>query len=360
MKVLHIGATIGLIGGGQLASMMSIAAARLGFRTVVLSPEKNCSAARTTNEHIVAAYDNHAALEHLAQLCDVITYEFENIPITTLDYLALNTTVAPPPFALAVAQNRFIEKKFLGECGIATAPWWFIEDRETLDAALIACGGKGILKSCFFGYDGKGQVHITKNSEDTIRMALETIGHVPAILEGFVDFSKEISVIAARGRLKDVVFFDVPENIHQAGILRTSIVPAAVSPEVIKTAREITATILHTLNYIGVIAVEFFVKADGSIFANEFAPRVHNSGHWTEATCIISQFEQHIRAIAGWSLGIPLRHSDCIMENIIGDDINKTPEILQQPGTFIHLYGKEEIRLGRKMGHIIHITHTQE
>lgn len=355
MKTLQPGATIGLIGGGQLARMMAIAAARLGFRTVVLAPEQDCIAAQTASSQIVAAYEDHTALDRLAESCDVITYEFENIPVASVDYLAAKTVIMPQPAALEIAQDRFLEKKFLNECDIATAPWHLVEDQQTLIAALAACGGSGILKTCRFGYDGKGQIHIAEQSEDAACAALEAIDHVPAILEGFVDFSREISVIAARGYSGDLVFFDIPENVHQDGILRTSTVPAMISAETAQAVQDATKTILHALNYIGIIAVEFFVTADGAVIANEFASRVHNSGHWTEAACVISQFEQHIRAVAGLPLGVPMRHSDCVMENLIGDDIKKVPELLQEPGAFVHLYGKSDVRKGRKIGHIIHL-----
>jgi 5-(carboxyamino)imidazole ribonucleotide synthase len=225
-----------------------------------------------------------------------------------------------------------------------------------LIAALTACGGDGLLKTRRFGYDGKGQVRVTGQNRNIARRALDRIDHVPAILEGIVDFSKEISMIAARGYMGDIVFFDIPENFHKYGILQRSVVPANLSSKTVRVVQEITRTILQALHYVGVIAVEFFVDSKECVYVNEFAPRVHNSGHWTEAACVVSQFEQHIRAIAGWPLGSPLRHSDCVMQNLIGNDIMEIPRLLEESGTFVHHYGKEELRSGRKMGHVIYLS----
>ncbi|AQS42325.1 MAG: Phosphoribosylaminoimidazole carboxylase ATPase subunit [Candidatus Tokpelaia hoelldobleri] len=352
MKTLAAGAVIGIIGGGQLARMMAMAAARLGFKTIVLSPEENCPAAQTANRHIIADYADHEALDALAAACDVITYEFENIPATAMDYLAQQAVVHPSPAALEIAQDRFNEKQFLHETGIATAPWRPVHDRETLIAALAACGGSGILKTRRFGYDGKGQVRLQSIDEETANAALAAINHAPAIMEGVVDFAFEISVIAARDMTGHVAFFDIPQNSHEDGILRRSIVPAALDTATVQAAQAAVQAIAHALNYTGVMAVEFFVGKDGALYANEIAPRVHNSGHWTEAACVISQFEQHIRAISGLPLGNPQRHHDCEMENLIGHDVEKLPALLAEPDIFVHLYGKNQVREGRKMGHI--------
>lgn len=356
MKRLEPDDTIGFIGGGQLARMMAITAARLGFHTIVLEPTPNCPASQTANRQIVANYDDKEALDELAKSSNVITYEFENVPAAALDRLAKKALVLPRPDALEVSQDRFTEKKFLNESKIKTAPWYLVDNRQMLIAGLANVGGKGILKSRRFGYDGKGQVRLDNPTEDAIDQALADLGNAPAILEGFVPFTKEISVIAARDYSGHVVFYDCPENVHRNGILRTSTVPAAISEATSHAAKEATETILHELDYIGVIGVEFFVLEDGSVIANELAPRVHNSGHWTEAACLVSQFEQHIRAIASLPLGSTKRHSNCVMENLIGDDINRLPELLTEPQTFIELYGKAEVRRGRKMGHIIRLT----
>ncbi|WP_297327009.1 5-(carboxyamino)imidazole ribonucleotide synthase [uncultured Bartonella sp.] len=356
MKRLEPGNTIGFIGGGQLARMMAIAAARLGFHTIVLEPTPNCPASQTANRQIVANYDDEKALDELARTSDVITYEFENVPAAALDRLAKKALILPRPNALEVSQDRFTEKKFLNESGIKTAPWYLVDNRQMLIAGLVNIGGKGILKSRRMGYDGKGQVRLDSPTENAIDQALADLGNAPAILEGFVPFTKEISVIAARDYDGHVVFYGCPENVHRNGILRTSTVPATISEATGLAAKKATETILHELDYIGVIGVEFFVLEDGSVIANELAPRVHNSGHWTEVACLVSQFEQHIRAIAGLPLGSTKRHSNCVMENLIGNDISHLPELLAEPQTFIDLYGKAEVRSGRKMGHIIRLA----
>ncbi|MHC5305879.1 5-(carboxyamino)imidazole ribonucleotide synthase [Bartonella sp. LJL80] len=356
MKRLEPGATIGIIGGGQLARMMAMAAARLGFKTVILEPQVDCPAAQTANRHIVAAYDDNEALDALAKACDVITYEFENVPAAAMDRLAEKATIHPQPAALEISQDRFLEKKFLNESGIETAPWHLVDDRPSLIAGLAAIGGKGILKTRRLGYDGKGQIRLDQPDEAGIDQALSEIGDVPAILEGFVDFTKEISVIAARNQQKQVIFYDCPENVHRDGILRSSTVPASIDVNTSKAAQKAAEIVLHELDYVGVIGMEFFVLADGSIIANEFAPRVHNSGHWTEAACLISQFEQHIRAVSGLPLADAKRHSNCVMENLIGDDVDRLTDLLREPQTLIHLYGKSDVRPGRKMGHATRLT----
>lgn len=358
-QALKPGSTIGIIGGGQLGRMLAMAAARLGFRTVILEPQADCPAAQSANHQIVAAYDDPAALAELGHLSDVITYEFENVPVHAADKLAETALVLPPPAALEISQDRFNEKKFLNDSGIATAPWRVVDDHETLIAALGALGGRGILKTRRLGYDGKGQVRLNSIDENEAQAALEAIGNAPAILEGFIAFEREISVIAARDRNGNVAFFDIAENVHKDGILSTSTIPANISDATALGARTAAEKLLHALDYVGVLGLEFFVLPDGSLLANEFAPRVHNSGHWTEAACAISQFEQHIRAVAGLPLGDTERHSDCVMENLIGDDVDSVPAILTEKNAVLHLYGKAEARPGRKMGHVTHIKPRQ-
>ncbi|MBV2144756.1 5-(carboxyamino)imidazole ribonucleotide synthase [Falsochrobactrum sp. TDYN1] len=355
-NALKPGSTIGIIGGGQLGRMLAMAAARLGYRTVILEPQPDCPAAQAANRQIVAAYDDPAALDELAAACDVITYEFENVPVKAADRLAETATVLPPPAALEISQDRFTEKQFLNESGIKTAPWHLVDDEESLIAALGALNERGILKTRRLGYDGKGQVRLTSLDETQARDALEAINLAPAILEGFVAFEREVSVIAARDRSGNVAIFDIAENVHKDGILATSTVPASISAQTAETARKAAEKLLHALDYVGVLGLEFFVLEDGTLLANEFAPRVHNSGHWTEAACAISQFEQHIRAVAGLPLGNTDRHSDCVMENLISTDVEKVPAILSQPNAVLHLYGKSEARPGRKMGHVTHIA----
>ncbi|MFK4825306.1 5-(carboxyamino)imidazole ribonucleotide synthase [Paenochrobactrum sp. BZR 588] len=358
-KMLKAGSTIGIIGGGQLGRMLAIAAARLSFRTIILEPQADCPASQTANRQIVAAYDDKAALAELVEACDVITYEFENVSIEAVQELAEKIGVYPPPAALEISQDRFTEKQFLNESGIATAPWRLVDDAEMLVSALAALGGQGILKTRRFGYDGKGQVRLTpenSNSADKVDAALNEIAHAPAILEGLMSFEREISVIAARGRNGEVALFDIAENVHKNGILDTSTVPANISAKTAYEAQIAAEKLLHALDYVGVLGLEFFVMPDGTLVANEFAPRVHNSGHWTEAANPVSQFEQHIRAVAGLPLGDSTRHSDCRMVNLIGDDVLQVEAILTEPHAMLHLYGKAEARAGRKMGHVTYVS----
>ncbi|ENQ83153.1 5-(carboxyamino)imidazole ribonucleotide synthase [Brucella melitensis] len=352
---LKPGSTIGIIGGGQLGRMLAMAAARFGYETIILEPQAGCPAAQVANRQIVAAYDDPKALAELAAASDVITYEFENVPVSAADKLAETALVLPPPAALEISQDRFTEKQFLNESGIETAPWRLVDDEETLIAALGALGERGILKTRRLGYDGKGQVRLASLDETQACNAFAAINKAPAILEGFVEFEREVSVIAARDRSGNVAIFDLAENVHKDGILATSTVPAAISVQTAEAARTAAEKLLHALDYVGVLGLEFFVLKDGTLLANEFAPRVHNSGHWTEAACAISQFEQHIRAVAGLPLGNTDRHSDCVMENLIGDDIEKVPAILCEKNAVLHLYGKKEARAGRKIGHVTRI-----
>lgn len=351
---LPFGATIGIIGGGQLGRMLASSAARLGFRTLVLDPDPDCPAAQVASDLVRGAYDDTAALRTLAERSDVVTYEFENVPVAPLRSLGTAKSIHPPIEALEVAQDRVVEKAFLNGIGIATAPWRAIDDPQELDHALLDLGGDCILKTRRLGYDGKGQATITEGSpHDDV---FESLGSVPSILEKKVPFEREISVIAARGKDGAFAAFDPAENVHRMGILSRSTVPAAVPDTVWDQAVATARTILDRLAYVGVIGVEFFVGTDGGLLVNEIAPRVHNSGHWTEAACTISQFEQHIRAVAGLPLGSPERHSDCVMENLIGADVERAGTLLAEPHTLLTLYGKREARAGRKMGHATRLT----
>ncbi|SCB12053.1 5-(carboxyamino)imidazole ribonucleotide synthase [Rhizobium hainanense] len=343
--------TIGIIGGGQLGRMLAMAAARLNFRTVILEPQVDCPAAHVANAQIVAAYDDAAALAELAKRCDVVTYEFENVPVAAAEDLALQVTVYPPPKALEMAQDRLTEKSFINGCSIPTARFHAVDSQADLETALADFGGQGVLKTRRLGYDGKGQ-RVYRSAADSAEGGYAALGSVPLILESFVSFEREISIIAARGSDGKVACYDPAENVHRNGILHTSTLPASISEQTAAEARKAAEKILTALGYVGVIGIEFFVLADGSLIANEMAPRVHNSGHWTEAACVISQFEQHIRAVAGLPLGNPDRHSDCVMTNLIGDDILALPEWLRLDDTLVHLYGKTEARSGRKMGHV--------
>jgi 5-(carboxyamino)imidazole ribonucleotide synthase len=351
MSGLAPGATIGIIGGGQLGRMLSMAAARLGYRTVILEPQQDCPAAQVANRQIVAAYDDPVALDQLARAAAVVTYEFENVPVAAAERLAGTVAVYPPPRALEVAQDRLAEKRFLNDVGIPTARYFAVDNGDDIAAALGTLGGSGVLKTRRLGYDGKGQVVFRSAAGGDLAGAYAAMGSVPLILEALVPFDCEISVIAARSGDGSVAAYDPVENVHRGGILHSSTVPAAISPETAARARDAAFAVLGALDYVGVIGVEFFVLADGSLVANEMAPRVHNSGHWTEAACAVSQFEQHIRAVAGLPLGGTRRHSDCVMQNLIGEDVLRAPALLAEPGLMLHLYGKAEARPGRKMGH---------
>jgi len=345
------GSTIGIIGGGQLGRMLAMAAARLGYRTIVLEPQADCPAAQVANRQIVAAYDDTNALEQLATASDVVTYEFENVPVGAAEMLVARVPVYPPARALEVAQDRVTEKNFLNGIGIPTAEFRPVDNDDQLTEALRTFKGSGVLKTRRMGYDGKGQRVFRNMEAGGFAGTCEAMGNVPLVLESLVAFEREISVIAARGLDGSVAAYDPAENVHREGILRTSTLPAAIGPATAAAAKDAASKILSALDYVGVVGVEFFVLADGSLLANELAPRVHNSGHWTEAACVISQFEQHIRAVAGLPLGSPARHFDCVMENLIGNDMLKVPALLAEPDLMLHLYGKAESRPGRKMGH---------
>ncbi|MEX3010358.1 5-(carboxyamino)imidazole ribonucleotide synthase [Hoeflea sp. TYP-13] len=344
------GRTIGIVGGGQLGRMLAMAAARLGFHTIILEPEDKCPAAQVAGSQITAAYDDPDALDTLAVLSDIITYEFENVPVDAARVLADKKPVFPPPRALEVSQDRLLEKQFLRDCGIKTADFVAVDSQQEIDDALAQMGGKAVLKTRRLGYDGKGQKVFDQPGQDTDHSFSE-LGSVPLILESLVPFVAEISVIAVRSPDGEVMSYDPAQNHHKGGILRRSVVPADVPQSSIDAAKKAADTILKRLDYVGVVGVEFFVNSDGEVLANELAPRVHNSGHWTEAACVVSQFEQHIRAICGLPLADCARHSDCEMYNIIGDEVSQLPALLKQADTVVHLYGKAEVRPGRKMGH---------
>ena len=349
---LATGATIGILGGGQLGRMLSVAASRLGLRTHIFEPGANPPAADVAHAVTTANYDDTDALRAFAASVDVITYEFENIPTAALDTLEEHCSIRPGRAALATSQDRLTEKEFLQGLGLQVAPFAKVENAADLDAAVADIGTPAILKTRRFGYDGKGQARIMDRGDAAA--ALADMAGAPAVLEGFVDFSLEVSVIGARGADGAVSCFDPGENIHRDGILHSTTVPAALSPSQRTDAVLIAARILNALDYIGVMGVELFVTRDGLI-VNEIAPRVHNSGHWTQNGCLIDQFEQHIRAVAGWPLGDGLRHSNVVMENLIGDDMDRVPAIAAT-NTALHLYGKSEVKKGRKMGHLNKIT----
>ncbi len=348
-SALPSGATIGILGGGQLGRMLSVAASRLGFKTHIFEPLANPPAGDVAHQVTTAGYDDSAALTAFAQSVDVITYEFENIPTSALDLLESIAPVRPARRALAVSQDRIIEKRFLNELGLITAPWAEVTDAASLEAAIASVGTPAILKTTRLGYDGKGQARIM--APDQAAAALASMAGATCVLEGFVDFTREISVIAARGVTGEVACYDPGENVHKNGILHTTTVPAQISEAQRTDAVLIAAKILNALDYVGVMGVELFVTPKG-LLVNEIAPRVHNSGHWTQAGCAVDQFEQHIRAVAGWALGDGARYANVEMLNLIGDDIDHVPEFARAKNTQIHLYGKAEAKAGRKMGHV--------
>lgn len=346
---LPAGSTIGILGGGQLGRMLSVAAARLGYRCHVYEPGANPPAAHVAHRVTTAPYGDEAALRAFADSVDVITYEFENIPTSALDLLEALRPIRPNRRALAVSQERMAEKDFLTSLGLATAPYASVETAADLDAALARIGTPAILKTARLGYDGKGQGRIMVPADAP--QALAEMAGEAAVLEGFIDFSHEVSVIAARGLDGSVAAYDPGENVHEGGILRTTTVPARLSPAQRTDAVLLAARIVNALDYVGVMGVELFVTP-GGLIVNEIAPRVHNSGHWTQNGCAIDQFEQHIRAVTGWPLGDGSRHSDVVMENLIGDDIDRIPALARETQVAIHLYGKTDARPGRKMGHV--------
>lgn len=350
---LKTGATIGILGGGQLGRMLSIAASRLGFKTCIFEPGADCPASHVADQHIQASYDDADALKKFADTVDVITYEFENIPTSALDILESLKPIRPNRRALAVSQDRLTEKEFLSELNLNIAPYANVENLSDLQAALTSIGAPSILKTRRFGYDGKGQARL--KSADDAPQAIEDMAGAPAVLEGFINFTQEISIIAARGQAGDISCFDPGENVHKDGILHTTTVPAKIPAPLRTDAVLLAAKILNALDYVGVMGVELFVTPAGLI-VNEIAPRVHNSGHWTQNGCTVDQFEQHIRAVVGWPLGDGKRHSNVEMLNLIGDDMNQVPALAQDGATALHLYGKSDVKPGRKMGHANKIT----
>ncbi|MEL6450606.1 MAG: 5-(carboxyamino)imidazole ribonucleotide synthase [Pseudomonadota bacterium] len=347
------GATIGILGGGQLGRMLAVAASRLGFKTHVFDPSPAPPAGDVAHLVTTAPFEDNDALFAFATTVDVITYEFENIPTLTLDALEDHAPIRPGREALRVSQDRLVEKGFLTGLGLTTAPYADVPDMAALVTALTSIGAPAILKTRRLGYDGKGQARL--NTPQDSEAAWAAMQGAPAILEGFVDFSHEVSVIAARGLDGAVACFDPGENVHRNGILHTTTVPARLSASQRTDAILIAANILNALDYVGVLGIELFVTP-GGLIVNEIAPRVHNSGHWTQNGCAVDQFEQHIRAVAGWPLGDGVRHADVVMENLIGDDVTRVPDLAAAPGCALHLYGKAEARAGRKMGHVNRIT----
>ena len=351
--MLEPASTIGILGGGQLGRMVSVAAARLGFRTHIFEPGANPPAADVAHRTTTAPYDDVAALTDFAASVDVITYDFENVPAAALDLLEALKPIRPNRRALAIAQDRIAEKDFLTGLRLTCAPYAAVTTANDLDAAIAKIGTPAILKTTRLGYDGKGQARIMTPADAPVAFA--AMQGQPAVLEGFIQFTHEVSVIAARGLDGSVACYDPGQNVHEGGILRTTTIPAKLTPGQRTDAVLLAARILNALDYVGVMGVELFVTPT-ALIVNEIAPRVHNSGHWTQQGCAVDQFEQHIRAVAGWPLGDGSRYADVVMENLIGDDVARVPALARENGVSMHLYGKGAPLPGRKMGHINRIV----
>ena len=344
------GATIGILGGGQLGRMTALAAARLGYRTHVFAGEADSPAAQVAAGATVATWDDDAAIARFAAGIDVATFEFENIPADAVRKLAALKPVRPRPETLEITQDRLSEKNFLNSIGIATTVYQEIVDAAALGQALIALKGRAVLKSARMGYDGKGQVAVDARTKPGDAWRL--MGAPRGILEAFVDFQCEVSVIVARGADGALAGYPPVENRHVNHILDTTIAPATLPPDTARAAETIARTIATRLDLVGVIAVEMFVTKDGKVLVNELAPRPHNSGHWTIDACATSQFEQLVRAICGLPLGSTERHADAVMKNLIGDEVETWGDALTDPTAHLHLYGKRVTLPGRKMGHV--------
>ncbi len=352
------GSTIGILGGGQLGRMLVLAAARLGLKCHVYSDEPDSPAFEVTARATQGSYTDLPHLEAFAREVDVVTYEFENVPVEAARHLARMVPVRPGAKALEVAQDRLIEKQFISDLGIAVAPFAEVSHRRDLIAALDRFAAPSILKTRRLGYDGKGQIGLEPGADAAAAVA--ALGHQAAILEQRIPFDMEVSVLVVRAPNADVAFYDLPVNTHEGGILRRSVVPAPLSADLIDEARDIASRIASALDYVGVLGVEMFhsssAKTSARLMVNEIAPRVHNSGHWTMDACGCSQFENHIRAVAGWPLGSTQRHSDAEMHNIIGTEAEQWARLASEPDVCVHLYGKREARAGRKMGHWTRLT----
>ncbi len=345
------GATLGILGGGQLGRMIALAAAVLGYRTAVFTPEADAPASQVASLTINGGYEDEAALAKFARAADVVTLEFENVPVAAVEFLAaMGRPVRPGPRVLSVAQDRIAEKDFAVAAGGATAPYRQVDSLADLTRALGEIGRPAVLKTRRMGYDGRGQTMIDGAADAAA--AWTAIGRQPSILEGFVDFSHEISVIVARGVDGAARAYVPVENRHRHHILAETIAPAAIAPAQARAAEALAIKLAAGLDVVGLLAVEMFVARDGGLLVNEIAPRPHNSGHWTVDACLCSQFEQLVRAVCGLPLAAPDRHSDAVMTNLIGHDVRDWARYLAEPGARLHLYGKNEIRPGRKMGHV--------
>ncbi len=342
--------TIGIIGGGQLGRMLSLAASKMGYKTHIYSPDIDAPAKQVTALATTADYNDLESLKRFASQVDVITFEFENIPSESIRVLSAEKPTYPDYKILRTCQHRVLEKQFVNDCGIETAPFAQVRSLDELNNAVKVTGLPAILKTCEFGYDGKGQAKIITDSD--IQAAWNLLSTNDAILEGMINFEREVSVIVARNIGGEIAVYPVVENIHVNHILDTTIAPAKVKPEVERVAREIALKIAEKFNLVGLLAIEMFVCSDGRVLVNEMAPRPHNSGHWSIEGCITSQFEQHIRAVCNLPLGSTDVLRSCTMKNLLGEDIEQWAAHLSNPNAKLHLYGKSEAKSGRKMGHV--------
>ena len=347
------GSTIGIVGGGQLGRMLAVAAARLGYRCHVYAPDEAPPAAEVAARFTRGAWDDEARLAAFGRQVDVATYEFENIAAAPLAALAAEAPLHPPAAALAVAQDRLSEKSFIAGLGGRPPAYCRVDSRQGLDEALAAVGAPAVLKTRRFGYDGKGQARIMAPGDSDAAWA--AVRGAPSILEAFVPFEAEFSILLCRGREGETVTWPAPHNVHEGGVLRRSQAPAEGLEGQIAEAEALARRAAERLDYVGVLALEFFATPDGPLF-NEMAPRVHNSGHWTIEGAVTSQFENHVRAICGLALGsTALTGARVEMDNLIGDEAEGWPEFLSDPAAHLHLYGKGEARPGRKMGHVTRV-----
>jgi 5-(carboxyamino)imidazole ribonucleotide synthase len=354
---LKTGATVGILGGGQLGRMLALAAAELGLAVHIYSPDPDSPAFDVARAKTLAAWDDEIGLAAFAASVDVVTIEFENVPLATAEFLAARKPFHPGPTALAIAQDRLAEKNLMTRLGLAVPPFAAINVETDIAPALAQIGLPAVLKTRRLGYDGRGQAVI--RALDDAPAAWRAIGEARAILESFVSFDREVSVLVARAADGSTAAYDVSENRHEHHILATATVPAAIDTATAAEAVAIGQAIAEDLAYVGVLTVELFAVTtlDGTkLLVNEIAPRVHNSFHWTEDACLVSQFEQHIRAVAGWPLGSTDRHSDAVMTNLLGADIERASAVAAEPNVAVHVYGKKEARPGRKMGHFTRIS----
>ncbi|MBT5414957.1 MAG: 5-(carboxyamino)imidazole ribonucleotide synthase [Rhodospirillaceae bacterium] len=342
------------MGGGQLGRMTALAAAELGYRCHVFCPEKDGPTEQVAAAATIAAYDDGAALDAFASAVDVVTFEFENVPHESVQRLAGRVPVRPGWNVLRVSQDRLVEKRFIEQAGVPVTRFAEVTGLESLAAALAEIGPPAVLKTTRMGYDGKGQVMVKPSTDPAEAWA--QMGGAVGILEGFVDFDCEVSVVVARGPDGATSHFEPVRNVHRDHILHTTTAPAGLAPETGAAAVDAALRIATALDVVGLLAVEMFVVRDGRVLVNEIAPRPHNSGHWTIDACACSQFEQFVRAVCGLPLGDSARHSDAVMTNLIGDEVSDWPALLAEPGACLHLYGKAEARPGRKMGHVTRLA----